>query len=87
MDSEQAFRSEAEIGGRRLWINVMWEGPWTRLANRLLAIHPRTKELRRDLPDGHWRCRLAERAERRHFAWVNRHLDRDPPKRWKRRVR
>lgn len=68
---------------------VFYEGPWERLATRLLAIDPITLEQRREIRDGTLRERLATWASERDTRWRHRYVERgiDPPARWKRKPR
>lgn len=77
----------SEVEGARLWLNVMYEGPWERLMNRAWSLR-KDGTLGRDIPDDHWRNRLAGWFEARHFAWVNRHIRRgtQPWRVWRRAV-
>lgn len=76
--------SEAE--DRRLLITVFYEGPWERLCNLALAIR-RDNTLRREIPEDHWRNRIADWLDYRDKMWVNSYAlrKRTPNARWKRR--
>jgi hypothetical protein len=80
-------RWDNDEAGRAAMIGLLYEGPWERAVNWLRAIDPETGDIRREVPDGSLRDRLANWCGRQDAAWQLRYA-RDgcrPPGRWRRR--
>jgi hypothetical protein len=81
------------IRDRRLLITVFYDGPWSKLETFCLGIHRDNRdETRWSIPmdPTGWRRLLgaiADWAERRDHAWIERYAFRgvNPPERWRRK--
>ncbi len=74
----------SEVRERAFLISIFWKGPWERVAGMLWAING--DEIRRVVPDGSLRDRLACWCDYRDRIWTYKHAlrNRTPGLRWQR---
>lgn len=79
---------EKDRGNDRLLLSIMYSGPYEKIEAWAWTIDRRTLEIRKEIPEGSWRDRLASWAERKDHAWRERYVDQGihPRKIWLRRT-